>query len=109
MWRAPRPSPSTKALVASWGFEFYGIQVGAWFMEESGQSLVEYALLLALASVGVVLALLVLQDSLGTAFGKASTRIDAASSTAGFPPGAGSGGGAETSGGAGRGESGARQ
>jgi Flp pilus assembly pilin Flp len=71
-------------------------------MEDCGQALAEYALILALASLGVVLAVLVLQDSLGTTFQGASARIDAASNTtspadggAGVGAGTGAGAGAE--------------
>jgi len=64
-----------------------------WLAQDSGQGMAEYALILALASLGVVFALLILQDSIGTTFQGTSQRIDAATAGAG-------GGGTET--GAGR-------
>jgi Flp pilus assembly pilin Flp len=46
--------------------------------DDSGQGLVEYALILALASVGMVFALLILQNSIGTTVQDAGRRIEAA-------------------------------
>jgi Flp pilus assembly pilin Flp len=68
------------------------------FVEDCGQGLVEYALILALASLGVVLAVLILQDSLGTTFQGASARIDAASTATSPPRGAAGGAGVDQSG-----------
>lgn len=45
---------------------------------ERGQGLVEYGLILAAASVGVVVALLILRDSLGNTYASTRARIDAA-------------------------------
>ena len=66
-------------------------------MEDCGQALAEYALILALASLGVIFAVLILQDSLGTTFQGANARIDAASAATSPAEG----GGAETGAGAG--------
>jgi Flp pilus assembly pilin Flp len=55
--------------------------------DDSGQGLVEYALILAVASVGIMVALMFLRDSIGSTFQRSSTRIDAAST----PGGGGSG------------------
>ena len=60
-------------------------------MDDCGQGLAEYALILALASLGVVLAVLILQDSIGTTFQGAGARIEAPSSH-GSPPDGGSNG-----------------
>jgi Flp pilus assembly pilin Flp len=68
------------------------------FMEDWGQGLVEYALILALASLGVIFAVLILQDSLGATFQGANARINAASTTtspADGGAGTGAGAGAE--------------
>ena len=63
--------------------------------QESGQAVVEYAVLLAIASLGIVFALLILRDSIGTTVQGTSTQIDAASAAA--PPlGASAGGGSGT-------------
>lgn len=70
-------------------------------MQDSAQALVEYALILALASVGVVFVLLILQDSIGATFQGTSTRLNAASTTPALPPDGGSAGGTETGAGAG--------
>ena len=51
--------------------------------EDSGQGLVEYALILALASVGIVFALLILRDSIGYIVQDTSARIGAAPSATG--------------------------
>ena len=45
---------------------------------ESGQGIIEYTLVLALASLGMVLALLILQDGMGGTMLGSSHRIDAA-------------------------------
>jgi Flp pilus assembly pilin Flp len=73
-------------------------------MEDCGQALAEYALILALASLGVIFAVLILQDSLGTTFQGANARIDAASATT-SPADSRAGGGAGTGAGAGAQES----
>jgi Flp pilus assembly pilin Flp len=46
--------------------------------QNSGQALVEYALILALASLGIVSALIILQRSLGNSVEVSGRRIDAA-------------------------------
>jgi Flp pilus assembly pilin Flp len=56
---------------------------GGWLAQDSGQGMVEYAVILALASVGIVVALLVLQDSIGGTFQGTAHEIDA---VAGGPP-----------------------
>ena len=47
-------------------------------VQDSGQALIEYALILALASLGIVSALMILQDSLGNSMQASSHQIDAA-------------------------------
>ena len=73
-------------------------RAGWWLAQDSGQGLVEYALILALASVGLVFALLILQNSIGTTLQDTSQRIDAATAGAGGQaiPGEPLGGGTET-------------
>jgi Flp pilus assembly pilin Flp len=60
--------------------------------DDSGQGAVEYALILAVASVGIIAALMILRNSVGSAFHRTSARIDAAST----PGGGGSGSTVET-------------
>jgi Flp pilus assembly pilin Flp len=57
--------------------------------QNSGQALVEYALILALASLGIVSALMILQGSLGNTMQASGHQIDAA---AGGPAGQPAGG-----------------
>jgi Flp pilus assembly pilin Flp len=47
-------------------------------VQDSGQALIEYALILALASLGIVSALIILQGSLGNSMQASGRRIDAA-------------------------------
>jgi Flp pilus assembly pilin Flp len=49
-----------------------------WLVQESGQALIEYALILALTSLGIVSALLILQRSLGNTMQRTGRQIDAA-------------------------------
>jgi Flp pilus assembly pilin Flp len=51
--------------------------------DDSGQGIVEYALILALASVGIMVSLMFLRDSIGSTFDWTSARIDAASTSSG--------------------------
>jgi len=61
-------------------------------VQDSGQALIEYALILALASLGIVSALMILQGSLGNSIQASGRRIDAvAGGPAGQPAGAESG------------------
>jgi Flp pilus assembly pilin Flp len=46
--------------------------------DDSGQALADYALILALASLGIVSALMILQGSLGDSIQESGHRIDAA-------------------------------
>jgi Flp pilus assembly pilin Flp len=64
------------------------------FAHDSGQALIEYALILALASLGIVSALILLQRSLGNTMQGTSQQIDAAASSSPTPvlPGEPSGG-----------------
>ena len=58
-------------------------------VQDSGQALIEYALVLALASLGIVSALMILQGGLGNSMQASSHRIDAAAEgRAGEPTGA---------------------
>lgn len=49
------------------------------FQDESGQGLVEYALIIALVSVGLIAALTLLKNSISTIFGKIGTTLNSAS------------------------------
>jgi len=70
---------------------------GSRLADRSGQGLVEYALILALASLGMVFALVILQDSIGNSMLGSSRQIDAAATgAAGTLPGDPSGAGTET-------------
>lgn len=46
--------------------------------DEEGQGLVEYALIIALISVVLIIALTTLSDGIGGVFGRASEELDAA-------------------------------
>jgi Flp pilus assembly pilin Flp len=77
---------------------------GSRLVDDSGQGLVEYALILALASLGMVFALVVLQDSIGNSMLGSSRQIVAASTgeastqlLRGGPSGGGAGTGDEES------------
>jgi Flp pilus assembly pilin Flp len=52
--------------------------------QDSGQALVEYALILAAASVGIAVALLILRNSIGTTVEATGNRIDAAGTATGY-------------------------
>jgi len=61
--------------------------------QDSGQALVEYALILAAASVGIMVALLILRNSIGTTVEATGNRIDAAGTATGYlDPGSSPGG-----------------
>jgi len=47
-------------------------------VQDSGQALIEYALILALATLGIVSALMILQGTLGNSMQASSHQIDAA-------------------------------
>lgn len=53
----------------------------AMWNDEAGQGLVEYALIIALVSVGLILALTVLKNSIATIFGKIGNTLNANPST----------------------------
>ena len=67
---------------------------GNWLAQDDGQGLVEYALILALTSLGMVLAVLLLRDSLGSPVRGSSNTLDAitAEAPAGAQPGEPAGG-----------------
>ena len=48
--------------------------------EDSGQGLVEYALIIALVAVGLIAILLVLRNSIGNVFNNAATQLNNAPS-----------------------------
>ncbi|MEO8224845.1 MAG: hypothetical protein ABI661_08560 [Gammaproteobacteria bacterium] len=54
---------------------------------DSGQGLIEYALILGVASIGIMLALLVLRDSTGDVLQASGNRIDASASVPGYGTG----------------------
>jgi len=53
---------------------------GLW-SDESGQGLVEYALIIALIAVGLIAILLVLRNSIGNVFNNAATQLNNAPAT----------------------------
>ena len=53
----------------------------AFWSDESGQGLVEYALIIALVAVGLIAILLVLRNSIGDVFNNASEALDNAPAT----------------------------
>ena len=57
-----------------------------WFAHEDGQGLVEYAVILGLTSVCIVLALLMLRDSIANPMQGSSQTIEAAGLTNSLPP-----------------------
>jgi Flp pilus assembly pilin Flp len=65
-------------------------------VQDSGQALIEYALILALASLGIVSALMILQGGLGNSIQASGRRIDA---VAGGPAGQSAGAESGTAGG----------
>ena len=54
----------------------------AFWSEESGQGLVEYALIIALVAVGLIAILLVLRNSIGNVFNNAAGQLNNAPTTA---------------------------
>jgi len=52
----------------------------AFWSEDSGQGLVEYALIIALVAVGLIAILLVLRNSIGNVFNNAATQLNNAPS-----------------------------
>lgn len=62
---------------------------GNWLAQDDAQGLVEYALILALTSLGMVLAVLLLRDSLGSPVRGSASSLDAitADAPAGAVPG----------------------
>jgi pilus assembly protein Flp/PilA len=51
------------------------------WMDDSGQGLVEYALIIALVAVGLIAILLVLRNSIGNVFNNASQQLNNAPAT----------------------------
>jgi pilus assembly protein Flp/PilA len=54
----------------------------AFWSDESGQGLVEYALIIALVAVGLIAILLVLRNSIGNVFNNAATQLNNAPAAA---------------------------
>ena len=54
----------------------------AFWSDESGQGLVEYALIIALVAVGLIAILLVLRNSIGNVFNNAATQLNNAPTSA---------------------------
>jgi Flp pilus assembly pilin Flp len=63
---------------------------GGWLVPDSGQAMVEYAVILALTSLAIVSALLLLRASIGNTISGSSRQVDAAGSGGGYAPGTGS-------------------
>ncbi len=55
--------------------------VRSFWHDESGQGLVEYALIIALVAVGLIAILLVLRNSVGNVFRNAATQLNNAPTT----------------------------
>jgi pilus assembly protein Flp/PilA len=55
--------------------------LSAFWSDESGQGLVEYALIIALVAVGLIAILLVLRNSIGNVFNNAATQLNNAPAT----------------------------
>ena len=53
----------------------------AFWSDESGQGLVEYALIIALVALGLIAILLVLRNSIGNVFNNAATQLNNAPAT----------------------------
>lgn len=53
-----------------------GKAVSAFWSNDSGQGLVEYALIIALVAVGLIAILLVLRNSVGNVFRNAATQLN---------------------------------
>jgi Flp pilus assembly pilin Flp len=71
--------------------------------DDSGQGLVEYALILALASLGLMLMLALLRNSIGNTFQVAGNHVDVTGSIGGYGSETGGAAGGGTSGGVGSG------
>ena len=54
----------------------------AFWSDETGQGLVEYALIIALVAVGLIAILLVLRNSIGNVFNNAATQLNNAPTSA---------------------------
>jgi len=55
---------------------------------ESGEGVIEYALVLALVAAGLLIALLLLRDSIGSAYDRVAHRVEAPGATTGSETGA---------------------
>jgi len=66
--RHPTPSPATEVHMRS--------TFTALLADESGQGLVEYALIIALVAVGLIAILLVLRNAIGNVFNNAATQLN---------------------------------
>jgi pilus assembly protein Flp/PilA len=53
----------------------------AFLSDDTGQGLVEYALIIALVAVGLIVILLVLRNSIGNVFNNAATQLNNAPAT----------------------------
>ena len=53
------------------------------FMDESGQGMIEYGLIIALVAVAAIVALKAFKEPLNSIFNKASTELSSAAGTAG--------------------------
>jgi pilus assembly protein Flp/PilA len=53
----------------------------AFLSDDTGQGLVEYALIIALVAVGLIVILLVLRNSIGSVFNNAATQLNNAPAT----------------------------
>ena len=60
----------------------FGRVLRSFWLEESGQGLVEYALIIALVAVGLIAILLVLRNSIGDVFNNAASVLNNAPATA---------------------------
>src|SRR6188768_2309481 len=73
------PAGSVGAHPASWPLAREEVMKSLWqtfWTDESGQGLVEYALIIALVAVGLIAILLVLRNSIGNVFNNAAEQLN---------------------------------
>jgi len=61
----------------------------SFWTDESGQGLTEYALIIALVSIGLIAVLLVFRNAIGSVFDRIKSTLDAAPAGTGYVPGSG--------------------
>ena len=61
----------------------------SFWTDESGQGLTEYALIIALVSIGLIAVLLVFRNAIGSVFDRIKSTLDAAPAGTGYEPAGG--------------------